>query len=148
MALCRLIYISRPAFPIRMGWLQGPLAEILAAGLRHNPDNGVTGILGVERNRFFQILEGGQAYLDTTFDRIRRDKRHFDVREVVLEEIPARAFSDWAVGFAMASALPSDAPHAPDFETMDAEQILARGRLLRDTGVVAERATTAYCRSG
>lgn len=148
MTLCRLIYISRPAFPVRAGWLQGPLADILSAGLRNNPENGLTGLLGVERNRFFQILEGDRACLDQTFARICTDRRHFDIRKISFEETSARVFHDWAVAFAMAASLPPGAPREPDFETMSAEAILARGVLLRETGVVAERESTRVSRTG
>lgn len=148
MPLSRLIYISRPAFPIRAGWLQGPLAEILAAGMRNNPDRGLTGILGVERNRFFQILEGERAALEEAFARIERDTRHYDVRRVALETVSWRAFGDWAVAFAMGATLPPGEPRELDFEDLDAERILERGRLLRQTGVVAERAHGPVRRAG
>ena len=147
MTLSRLIYISRPAFPIRAGWLQGPLADILSAGPRNNPENGLTGLLGVERNRFFQILEGDIACLTLTFERIARDKRHFDIRRVALEPVSRRLFDDWAVAFAMRATLPPGAPAEPDFEAMSAEEILARGQLLRQTGVVAERERIGFCKA-
>lgn len=148
MPLSRLIYISRPAFPVRAGWLQGPLAEILATGIRNNPANGLTGILGVERNRFFQVLEGDGACLEDTFARIARDPRHFDVRMVALDQTAARCFADWAVAFAMARTLPPGEPGEPDFETMSAGEILQRGLLLRRTGVVAEQEPAGLFKAG
>lgn len=148
MTLCRLIYISRPAFPVRPGWLQGPLADILSAGLRNNPENGLTGLLGIERNRFFQILEGEQDCLDLTFKRICADRRHFDIRKISFEEASRRVFHDWAIAFAMGARLPPRVPLEPDFETMSAQEILARGVLLRETGVVAERESTGFIRAG
>lgn len=148
MALSRLIYISRPSFPVRPGWLQGPLAEILATGMRNNPAYGLTGLLGVERNRFFQILEGDRACLELTFERIARDARHFDVRKIALEDIRARSFADWAVAFAMGRTLPPGEPLEPAFETMSAQDIVHRGLLLRRTGVVAEQPPTGVCKAG
>jgi hypothetical protein len=137
--LYRLTYISRPAFPVRAGWLQGPLAEIMAAGLRHNITKKITGLLGVERNRFFQILEGEREAVEATRARVFADSRHFDVRLIAFAPIAERAFHDWVVAFAMNGTLPPDAPRRLDFDALSADAILERGLLLRRVGVIAER---------
>jgi len=141
--LHRLIYISRPAFPVRAGWLQGPLAQILSAGMRNNVAANITGLLGVERNRFFQILEGDRPAIETTRARVFTDTRHFDIHVVAFDPIIERSFSDWAVAFAMNATLPADAPRRPDFMTMTAPEILERGLLLRRVGVIAEQGPDA-----
>lgn len=143
MDLHRLVYISRPAFAVRAGWLKGPLAEIMSAGLRHNSAAGITGLLAVERDRFFQVLEGDRPVIEQTRERIFTNPHHFDVQVVAFDPIAERAFSDWAVAFAMNDSLPPEAPRCPDFTSMTAAEIVARGLLLRRVGAIAEQASDA-----
>lgn len=137
MSLGRLIYISRPAFPVRPGWLKGQLGDIMSQSRSNNPPAGITGILGVEPNRFFQILEGESDRLETTFERIRKDRRHFDVVQRFFAPISDRVFHDWAVGFATRRHLPDHVPLELDFETLEPQAILKRGLILRQHGVIA-----------
>lgn len=137
MSLSRLIYISRPAFPVRPGWLKGQLGDIMSQSRSNNPSAGITGLLGVEPNRFFQILEGDTDKLAATFERIRKDRRHFEVLQRHFAPITERLFSDWAVGFATRRHLPDHIPLELDFETLAPEEIVERGLLLRQHGVIA-----------
>jgi len=137
MILGRLIYISRPAFPVRPGWLKGQLGDIMAQSRSNNPPQGITGLLGVEPNRFFQILEGDIAKLEVTFDRIRKDRRHFDVIQRQLTPIQERCFHDWAIGFATRRHLPENHALELNFETLSADEIIQRGLVLRQFGVIA-----------
>lgn len=148
MTLTQLIYTSYPAFPIRAGWLTGPLGEIVSAGREHNARNQISGILGVEVNRFFQIIEGPSDTVRETFDRIRVDRRHFDVRLRHSCEISSRSFSDWSVGFAARAFLPPAEPVQMDFDAASVEMILRRGHILRQYGVIAEAGLETPSASG
>ena len=88
--------------------------------------------------RFFQIIEGPDEVVGETFERIRLDKRHFDVRLRHSGEIRARAFQDWSVGFAARAYLPVSEPLHLDFDSASVEQIIHRGQILRRHGVIAE----------
>jgi hypothetical protein len=57
----------------------------------------VTGLLLFHRGWFLQVLEGPLEAVDDTFDRIRRDGRHTDIRTVADLPIAARAFGDWTM---------------------------------------------------
>ena len=138
MTLTQLIYTSYPAFPVRAGWLTGPLGEIVRAGRDHNARHQISGILGVEVNRFFQIIEGPHTGVHETFERIRLDKRHYDVRLRHSCEISVRTFPDWSVGFATRAYLPASEPLQMDFDAASPEQIIHRGQILRRHGVIAE----------
>lgn len=142
MNMTRLIYISRPNFPIQPGSFAGPLGKIVAAGRRHNTQNAISGILGVELNRFFQILEGPKEDVGFTYDKIQQDRRHSDVRLVYREEVSARHFQDWAIGFATRTYLPPTEPLEVDFEKASPEAIIRRGKILRRYGVIAEAGLT------
>ncbi len=91
----RVIYASRWA---ESDWSEARmLADILASSERNNEATGVTGFLLYREGWFLQALEGDLDAVDRTFDRIRRDRRHLDVR--IVADAPAfeRAFPDWAM---------------------------------------------------
>ena len=148
MALSQLIYTSYPSFPIRPGSLTGPLGEIMNAGRDHNSRNQISGILGVEVNRFFQILEGPTDKVKETFERIQYDKRHFGVQLKHFDELGERTFKDWSIGFAAPAYLPSGEPAQIDFDTATVQTIIDRGRLLRRHGVIAEAGLETPSASG
>ncbi len=148
MTLVRLIYTSYPAFPTRAGWLTGPLGEIVSAGRDHNARNQISGILGVEVNRFFQIIEGPQINVLETYNRIRLDKRHYDVQLRQSCEITQRAFKDWSVGFAARAFLPASEPAQIDFDAATPDLIIKRGIVLRQYGVIAEAGLESPSASG
>lgn len=91
MSLQRLIYVSTAT--VEHGAAE--LSAVLASSVRHNRENGITGILLYGRGTFLQVLEGEPAALDETMERICADKRHHSL--VVLERsgIVAREFGNW-----------------------------------------------------
>ena len=108
------------------------------AGREHNSQNQISGILGVEVNRFFQILEGSATKVQETFERIQHDRRHFGVELKHFGELEERTFKDWSIGFAAPAFLPSSEPAQIDFDTVCVQTIIDRGLLLRRYGVIAE----------
>jgi hypothetical protein len=71
--------------------------SILASSLRHNPANGITGVLVVTETHFLQVLEGGFEPLNATFERIARDPRHEKTQLISFSGIKERRFNDWAM---------------------------------------------------
>ncbi|MGZ4969892.1 MAG: phosphate-starvation-inducible PsiE family protein [Methylobacter sp.] len=65
----------------------------------NNGMNNITGILLYSHGTFFQVLEGDETAVDTTFDIIKKDERHKDV--TVIEKLPIteRLFPYWSMGF-------------------------------------------------
>lgn len=61
---------------------------------------------------FAQILEGPQAAIEETFERIQQDDRHSDVALLEFASIPQRAFPNWSMAFVGASH--SDSAHFGD----------------------------------
>ena len=94
--LQRLIYASRWTDPTR-GDIDAIVADLLARSIANNRMTGVTGLLLFQRGWFLQVLEGPLEVVDDTFDRIRRDLRHTDIRTVADLPIAARAFGDWTM---------------------------------------------------
>jgi hypothetical protein len=94
--LQRLIYASRWSDPTRMDAAE-MVDGIVARASSNNRLRGVTGLLLFHRGWFLQVLEGPLEAVDDTFDRIRRDDRHTDIRTVADLPIAARAFGDWTM---------------------------------------------------
>lgn len=72
MGLLQLIYISAATGALS----DQELDSILASSVRHNAENGVTGLLIYAEGNFMQVLEGDPRALDETYTRIARDSRH------------------------------------------------------------------------
>ena len=92
----RVIYASR--------WAEADRSEARhcwprswPASTRNNAAAGVTGFLLYREGWFLQALEGDLDAVDQAFDRIRRDRRHLDVRIVADEPAFERAFADWSM---------------------------------------------------
>jgi hypothetical protein len=94
--LQRLIYASRWSDPTRTD-MEEVVAEVVARSSQNNRMRAVTGLLLFHRGWFLQVLEGPLEAVDDTFDRIRRDARHTDIRTVADLPIAARAFGDWTM---------------------------------------------------
>lgn len=68
---------------------------ILNSAQRNNSRNRLTGILLRGEDWFAQCLEGPQAELRSTFERIAEDDRHFDIRYWWNDELRARRYPRW-----------------------------------------------------
>jgi hypothetical protein len=94
-ALLSLTYVSSASELLDADQLR----ELLSAVRPKNDALGLTGMLLYSGGNIIQTLEGPDATVDSTFQTIRRDPRHRGVFEVVREQISARAFPDWSMGF-------------------------------------------------
>ena len=99
--MIRLLYISTARAPVTAP----VLADILRASRRNNAVSDVSGLLIVGGRRFLQALEGPEAAVRATFDRIGRDPRHFALVMLASGPIEQRQFPHWAMG-----AQPGPAP--------------------------------------
>jgi hypothetical protein len=92
----RVIYASRWVDPDHQD-IAALLADILQSSSRNNLMSGVTGLLLYRHGWFLQALEGDLDGVDRAFDRIRKDRRHFDVRVVADVAVFERVFADWTM---------------------------------------------------
>ncbi|HVF94553.1 MAG TPA: BLUF domain-containing protein [Sphingomonas sp.] len=93
--MIRLLYISTA----RAILAPAQLDEVLRTSTRNNGRVGVSGLLIVGGRRFLQALEGPEAAVMTTFERIRADPRHFAVVVLGRTAINERLFGSWAMGY-------------------------------------------------
>lgn len=91
----RLIYISTSRAVID----PAELKQILGISRRNNAAVGLTGLLVAGNRRFLQALEGPTEAVQSTFERIGRDPRHFGVLTLHRDEVAARTFPEWTMGY-------------------------------------------------
>lgn len=101
----RLVYYSENRIPADA--LAAEIEIILEASRRNNALVGVTGALMFSLGHFAQVLEGSQAAIESTFERIQQDKRHGDVHLLDFRAAPARRFQNWSMAFVGAGEDPS-----------------------------------------
>lgn len=75
------------------------LLALLKTCRTNNGAKNITGILLYSHGTFFQVLEGDEAAIDSTFETIKRDTRHKDVTLIEKLPITERSFPYWSMGF-------------------------------------------------
>lgn len=90
----QLLYTSNTSRDVT----QTVLDDILAASRRNNARDGVSGMLLYVDGGFMQVLEGEDEAVGAVYDRIAKDKRHWNAH-VLLDRKAPRAFADWSMGF-------------------------------------------------
>lgn len=89
-----LVYISKATRRVTHADLLALAAE---AQLR-NARCGVTGLLLYSGDHFLQVIEGRDHVLNMLFNKIKPDKRHTDVEQLLYTPTRDRIFGDWAMG--------------------------------------------------
>ncbi len=101
--MLRLLYCSRA----NLGEADAAnlaIHDILTASRRNNARDEVTGALLLSGGAFAQFLEGPDAAVARTFERVRQDPRHHDVAMVAQTPVSERLFEDWSMSFMIAGA--------------------------------------------
>ena len=65
----------------------------------NNAKNNISGILIYYNGNYLQVLEGHQEHVDSTYNRIKSDKRHKNIIKVINLNIEERIFEDYNFGF-------------------------------------------------
>ncbi len=95
MALHQLIYVSTAEHLLS----DEEIKAILDSSVRHNRENGITGMLLYCQGSFLQILEGEAAAIDEVIGRIQQDRRHNGINILSRGEVAARDFAAWHMAF-------------------------------------------------
>ena len=93
--LVSLVYVSAGVRLFR----EAEIKNILAQSHRNNGRSGITGMLLYRDGNFLQVLEGPDAAVQTTLDRIRTDERHRGIVVLKTDVIKSRSFSEWTMAF-------------------------------------------------
>jgi len=78
---------------------EAELAEILTASNKNNRRDNITGLLLYNDGNFIQLLEGDEADVQHTFQRISTDQRHKSITPIASGKLKKRNFPEWAMGF-------------------------------------------------
>ena len=92
--MLRLIYVSQA-----VGLNESDIDAILEKSIANNAKVDVTGCLLLNEGMFLQFLEGPQAAVQKTFEKIKKDPRHRDVEVLHAMTIETRVFHQWAMTF-------------------------------------------------
>ena len=136
----RLIYGSQAT----QGFDPDELVDLLAQARASNERVGLSGMLLYCSRSFLQVLEGDEAALEQTYERIRVDGRHTNLRLLLDAEVSERLFPDWSMGFdhvddeELADELPGYTP-ASLYPLMNPDLIT--------NGKVAETLLTLYAKN-
>ncbi len=93
--LLSLVYMSAADEPFDQPRLDALLEHTRA----RNAASGLSGLLVYKDGRFMQLLEGPEAAVLETYQRITEDPRHTDVGLLVEERIHTPRFGEWTMAF-------------------------------------------------
>ena len=102
--LYRLVYHSLNRLAGDEAEIGRAVEQILATSRSNNETVGVTGALMFNSGFFAQVLEGPEAAIEATFERIQGDDRHGDVTALEFTPVDHRAFSNWSMAYVGAKA--------------------------------------------
>jgi hypothetical protein len=98
--LVQLIYSSRVASSVD----NAAIRDILAKSQANNRRQAITGALCFSGTWFLQSLEGERAAINRLYGRLITDARHSDSQVLSFEEIAARDYTDWDMGYVAITA--------------------------------------------
>lgn len=75
------------------------LEELLVIARKNNSTLNVTGLLIIKGRSFLQCLEGPKEAVNEIFEKIKLDKRHNSIIELIEEDEGQRYFPDWSMGY-------------------------------------------------
>lgn len=78
---------------------QDEIIDLLKKARENNVKLGITGMLLYENGSFFQVLEGEPEKVTALLKIIQKDNRHSQVVKIIYEEIEARDFPEWTMGY-------------------------------------------------
>ena len=91
----RIIYCSQATTDVA----PEELIALLDLSRRNNERDGLTGMLLYCSQSFLQVLEGDTTAIDVTYERIRADDRHINLRLLLDAEVAQPLFPNWTMGF-------------------------------------------------
>jgi hypothetical protein len=77
----------------------GALYALLDQSRQNNVVHGITGLLLYADGTFMQTIEGARLDIDRLFANIVRDPRHHGVIKLIHDDLDARLFPAWSMGF-------------------------------------------------
>lgn len=95
----RILYCSRNSMQNELNVQLEEVRKILQSSRRNNAADEITGALLFNAGCFAQVLEGPISSVESTFERIQRDRRHEDVTVLEAGYVASREFPNWSMAF-------------------------------------------------
>jgi hypothetical protein len=92
MSLTQIIYSSKP-----FGFTSSVLDDILTVSRARNSRDDITGTLICRGDMYLQLIEGPDAAIQATYNRICGDDRHLEITQLVSRSVTDRMFPKWAM---------------------------------------------------
>lgn len=92
MPLTQIIYSSKP-----FGFDASVLDDILTVSRARNSRDDITGTLICRADMYLQLIEGPDAAIQATYQRITADDRHLEIKLLVSHTVADRLFPKWAM---------------------------------------------------
>lgn len=93
--MLRLIYTSYA----QNEFTQEELHILLEKSRKSNTSLDITGVLFYVDDAFIQVLEGPNQVVQSLYETIQNDKRHYHCKIIEKQSIDTRFFQDWSMGF-------------------------------------------------
>lgn len=91
------------------------LKLLLIKSRSRNEFHHVTGILLYDAGSFLQVLEGEEEDVELTFELVRHDRRHSNLKVFLQQRIEKREFGDWPMAFLDMSTWDAHTPGVTDY---------------------------------
>ncbi|MEQ1067766.1 AnBLUF65 family BLUF photoreceptors [Acinetobacter sp. XH1741] len=75
------------------------LRDILTEARDFNELNEICGVLYYADNAFFQCLEGEQEVVEGLFEKIKNDRRHYNIKWLCTYSIDQNSFQSWSMKY-------------------------------------------------
>lgn len=92
-ALIQLVYVSSLTLAGRLN--TSVFEQVEGSARAYNAKHGITGVLCYGNGQFLQCIEGKKSHVLALQQRIFADKRHKNIKILLLQEIDERSFIDW-----------------------------------------------------
>ena len=92
MALTQIVYSSKP-----FGFDAAVLDDILTISRVRNSKADITGTLICRADMYLQLIEGPDAAIQATYQRITMDDRHVEIHLLLSRAVTERLFPKWAM---------------------------------------------------
>lgn len=91
----RVVYMSRAT----RAFSDKDLEKLLESSKKSNSEKNLTGILIVKGRTFLQCLEGEKNSVIEVYEKIKKDKRHNQIIDLIEEDTDTRLFPNWSMGY-------------------------------------------------
>jgi hypothetical protein len=92
MSLTQIVYASKP-----FGFDASVLDDILTISRKRNSQSDITGTLICRGDMYLQLIEGPDAAIQETYERIKADDRHLELNLLLSRPVNDRLFPKWAM---------------------------------------------------